>query len=145
MASASVLVVLVLAGAVLMAVDADVVTLTDATYADKIKEQDTLWFVKFFAPWCGHCRNMAPAWEELGKAVEGESGIEIATVDCTTDKATCTKADVRSYPSLKLFWNGEEVKKYQGARDVESLKAFVLQEYAEASAKAGTEDAAEEL
>lgn len=143
MVSASVL-ALLLVGATLMAVNADVVTLTDVTYADKLKEQDTLWFIKFFAPWCGHCRNMAPAWEELGKALEGESGIEIATVDCTTDKATCSKADIRSYPSLKVFWNGEEVKKYQGARDVESLKTFILQEYAEAS-KATKEDAAEEL
>lgn len=143
MVSASVLAVLLM-GAALMAVKADVVTLTDATYADKIKEQDTLWFIKFFAPWCGHCRNMAPAWEELGKAVEGESGIEIATVDCTTSKATCTKADVRSYPSLKVFYNGEEVKKYQGARDVESLKAFILQEYAEAL-KVTKEEIPEEL
>lgn len=141
MKSASAL-ALVLVIAAVTAVTADVVVLTDATYADKLKERDTLWFVKFYAPWCGHCKNMAPAWEQLGKAVADESGIEIASVDCTTSKATCTKADIRSYPTLKVFYNGEEVKKYQGPRDVESLKSFVLQEYADASKAATDDDAA---
>lgn len=142
MVSASVL-ALLLVGATFMAVSADVVVLTDATYADKLKEQDTLWFVKFYAPWCGHCKNLAPTWEQLGKALEGEAGVEVGSVDCTTSKATCTKADIRSYPSLKVFFNGEEVKKYQGARDLESLKTFVLQEHAEAVAKAAKDEVAE--
>lgn len=141
----SAIAVVVLVFATFMAANADVVVLTDATYADKLKEQDTLWFIKFYAPWCGHCKNMAPAWEELGKALVDESGIEIASVDCTTSKATCTKADIRSYPSLKVFYNGEEVKKYQGARDVESLKSFVLQEYAEASKATKDEEASAEM
>lgn len=141
MGSSRVLVLLLLSATV-MAVTADVVSLTDATYADKLKEQDTLWFIKFFAPWCGHCRTLAPTWEKLGTALADESGIEVASVDCTTSKATCTKADIRSYPSLKIFYNGEEVKKYQGARDLESLKAFVLQEYAEATKAAKSEEAA---
>lgn len=132
-----------LVGAALMAVNADVVTLTDATYADKLKEQDTLWFIKFYAPWCGHCKNLAPTWEQLGKALEGEAGVEVGSVDCTTSKTTCTKADIRSYPTLKFFYNGEEVKKYQGPRDLESLKTFALQEHAEAAAKAAKEEVAD--
>ncbi len=59
-------------------------------------------------------KRLAPTWEELGKALEGEDGVEVATVDCTTNKATCGKADIRSYPTLKLFLNGEEYKKYSG-------------------------------
>ncbi|KAG0576486.1 hypothetical protein KC19_5G083900 [Ceratodon purpureus] len=141
MKSASIL-ALLLVGAAFMAVNADVVKLTDATYADKLKEQDTLWFIKFFAPWCGHCKNMAPTWEQLGKALEGEAGVEVGSVDCTTSKATCTKAEIRSYPTLKVFYNGQEVKSYQGGRDLESLKTFVLQERAEATANAAKEDVA---
>lgn len=141
--SASALALLLLVGASFMAASADVVVLTDATYADKVKEQDTLWFIKFYAPWCGHCRNLAPTWEQLGKALEGEAGVEVGSVDCTTSKATCTKANISSYPSLKVFYNGEEVKKYQGARDLESLKTFVLQEHAEAVAKSAKEEVAD--
>lgn len=133
-----------LAFAAFAAVTADVVVLTDATYADKLKEQDTLWFIKFYAPWCGHCKNLAPTWEQLGKALEGEAGVEVGSVDCTTSKPTCTKADIRAYPTLKVFYNGEEVKKYSGsARDLESLKTFVLQEHAEAVARAAKEEVAD--
>lgn len=141
MVSASIL-ALLLVGATFMAVNADVVVLTDATYADKVKEQGTLWFIKFYAPWCGHCKNLAPTWEQLGKALEGEAGVEVGSVDCTTSKTACTKADIRYYPTLKVFYNGEEVKQYQGARDLESLKTFVLQEHAEAAAKASKDEVA---
>ncbi|KAL2630715.1 hypothetical protein R1flu_015401 [Riccia fluitans] len=112
-------------------VNAEVVSLTDATFTDKVKEKDTVWFIKFFAPWCGHCTRLAPTWKELGAALEGEDGIEVAHVDCTTNKETCSKADVRSYPTLKVFYNGEEYKKYSGPRDLESLKKFATETSAE--------------
>jgi protein disulfide-isomerase-like protein len=114
MTGISIFALLVMSAACLVAVKGDVVQLTDSTFTDKVKEKDTLWFIKFFAPWCGHCKRLAPTWEELGKALEGEDGVEVATVDCTTNKATCGKADIRSYPTLKLFLNGEEYKKYSG-------------------------------
>ncbi|KAJ7533744.1 hypothetical protein O6H91_13G062500 [Diphasiastrum complanatum] len=110
---------------------AEVVVLTDASFSDKVKEPDTTWFIEFFAPWCGHCKRLAPIWEELGKAIEADDGVEIGQVDCTTNKPTCEKAGVRSYPTLKLFYNGEEQKKYSGPRDVESLKAFAVEGAAE--------------
>ncbi|KAG6549249.1 hypothetical protein Mapa_009235 [Marchantia paleacea] len=110
---------------------AEVVSLTDATFADKVKEKDTVWFIKFFAPWCGHCKRLAPTWEQLGAALEGEDGVEVAHVDCTTSKDTCSKADIRSYPTLKLYYNGEEYKKYSGTRDLESLKKFAIEAAAE--------------
>ncbi|CAM6046763.1 unnamed protein product [Sphagnum compactum] len=135
----SILPLLVLvAVACFVVVKADVVELTDSTFLDKVKEKDTLWFIKFFAPWCGHCKRLAPTWEELGKALEGEDAVEVATVDCTTNKATCGKADIHSYPTLKLFLNGEEYKKYSGPRDLEALKAYALEAAAEVT-KAGTD------
>ncbi|KAK6926832.1 Thioredoxin domain [Dillenia turbinata] len=108
-----------------MAATAEVITLTADTFSDKVKEKDTAWFVKF-------C--------DLGKAMEGEDEIEIGQVDCGTDKPVCTKVDIHSYPTFKLFYNGEEVAKYQGPRDVESLKAFVLEEAEKAATKAQLDD-----
>ncbi|XP_065869332.1 protein disulfide-isomerase 5-1 [Euphorbia lathyris] len=115
---------------------AEVITLTPDTFSDKVKEKDTAWFVKFCVPWCKHCKNLGTLWEDLGKAMEGEDEIEVGEVDCGTSKPVCSKVDIHSYPTFKLFYDGEEVAKYQGQRDVESLKSFVLEEAEKAAAKA---------
>jgi len=107
---------------------AEVITLTEETFSDKIKEKDTVWFVQFCVPWCKHCKNLGTLWEDLGKVIEGEDEIEIGQVDCGVSKPVCSKVDIHSYPTFKVFYEGEEVAKYKGPRDVESLKNFVLNE-----------------
>ncbi|KAK9664077.1 hypothetical protein RND81_14G018000 [Saponaria officinalis] len=116
--------------------NADVITLTEDIFSDKIKEKDTAWFVRFCVPWCKHCKSLGSLWEDLGKAMEGEDEIEIGQVDCSVSKPVCSKVDIHSYPTFKLFYDGEEVAKYQGPRNVESLKAFALEETEKAAAKA---------
>ncbi|KAL3718831.1 hypothetical protein ACJRO7_003872 [Eucalyptus globulus] len=118
------------------AAEAEVLTLTADTFSDKIKEKDTAWFVKFCVPWCKHCKNLGSLWEDLGKEMEGEDEIEIGEVDCGTNKSVCSKVHIHSYPTFKVFYDGEEVAKYQGPRNVESLKTFVLEEAEKAAAKA---------
>ncbi|OAY82204.1 Protein disulfide isomerase-like 5-1 [Ananas comosus] len=109
-------------------VTAEVITLTADTFSDKIKEKDTLWFVQFCVPWCKHCKNLGTLWEDLAKTVEGEDEIEIGQVDCGASKSVCSKVDIHSYPTFKIFYDGEEVAKYKGPREVESLRNFVLEE-----------------
>jgi thioredoxin domain-containing protein 5 len=125
--------------------EAEVITLTADTFTDKVSEKDTAWFVQFCVPWCKHCKKLGSLWEDLGKIMEGEDEIEIGQVDCGTSKPVCSKVDIHSYPTFKLFYNGEEVGKYQGHRDVESLKAFVLEETEKAVAKAQLGDDDKEL
>lgn len=120
----------------LLTAKADVITLTTDTFSDKVKEKDTVWFVQFCVPWCKHCKNLGSLWEDLGKAMEGEDEIEIGQVDCGVSKPVCTKVDIHSYPTFKVFYDGEEVAKYQGPRNVESLKSFVLVEAEKAATKA---------
>ncbi|CAK9314426.1 unnamed protein product [Citrullus colocynthis] len=123
---------------------AEVLTLTADTFSDKVKEKDTAWFVKFCVPWCKHCKNLGSLWEDLGKAMEGEDEIEVGEVDCGSNKPVCSKVDIHSYPTFKLFYEGEEVAKYAGPRDVESLKSFVLEE-AEKAAEKALQDSDKEL
>ncbi|XP_003384827.2 PREDICTED: thioredoxin domain-containing protein 5-like [Amphimedon queenslandica] len=82
-------------------------------------------FVKFFAPWCGHCQRLAPTWDELAEAFSGSS-VRVAKVDCTQETPLCSEEGVRGYPTLKLFIGTHPVL-YSGQRDLSSLKTFVLQ------------------
>jgi thioredoxin domain-containing protein 5 len=59
-------------------------------------------------------KNLGTLWEDLGKVIEGEDEIEIGQVDCGVSKPVCSKVDIHSYPTFKVFYEGEEVAKYKG-------------------------------
>ena len=58
---------------------------------------------QFFAPWCGHCKRLAPTWGDLGDSFAAEPAVVIASVDCTVAQAACTKAEV-SLRLQRLLW-----------------------------------------
>ncbi|PVD32417.1 hypothetical protein C0Q70_07851 [Pomacea canaliculata] len=108
--------------------------LTDETFSSVIKQGTH--FVKFFAPWCGHCKHLAPTWDDLAKSFAGSKKVTIAKVDCTSSKTVCTDMGVSGYPTLTWFQDGEKVEQYTGGRTHEELKNFVnnkLKELGEAS------------
>lgn len=86
-------------------------------------------FVKFYAPWCGHCRKLAPAWDALARDTQAAgSGAVVARVDCTADggKELCAREGVQGYPTLQLYEaGGGEHEKYRGERSVLALKRFL--------------------
>ncbi|KAL6444926.1 hypothetical protein ACFW04_002139 [Cataglyphis niger] len=85
-------------------------------------------FVKFFAPWCGHCKRLAPTWEELGKKFFANNNVNIAKVDCTLDgsKQLCNEQEVISFPALFLYRDGRKVLEYNGSRNLDDLYDFVI-------------------
>lgn len=82
-------------------------------------------FVKFFAPWCGHCQKMAGTWDNLAQSVGQETGVSIGKVDCTQFRNLCNEFEVKGYPTLLWIKDGKKVEKYQGSRTHEDLKAFI--------------------
>ncbi|XP_051173292.1 thioredoxin domain-containing protein 5 homolog [Leptopilina boulardi] len=85
-------------------------------------------FVKFFAPWCGHCKRLAPTWEDLGKKFSSKDDINIAKVDCTmeTSKSLCNDQEVDSFPTLILYRDGKKISEYNGSRSLDDLYEFVM-------------------
>jgi len=93
-------------------------------FDEKVYNQQ-FWFVKFYAPWCGHCKNLAPTWEKLATALKGK--VNIAKVDATKDENRQVASDfgVKGYPTLLWYTNdsakGDSPVKYKGSRSLESL------------------------
>lgn len=98
----------------------EVIQLTDGNY--KAALADGLWFVDFFAPWCSHCRKLAPVWKDLALRMAGD--INIASIDCTQNPVACNAFSIRGFPTLKLFKNGFP-EDYWGSRSIEALTDYV--------------------
>ncbi|KAM6973657.1 protein disulfide isomerase family A, member 8 [Aplochiton taeniatus] len=75
--------------------------------------------VKFYAPWCGHCKKLAPDFETAATRLKGT--VHLAKVDCTANPDTCSRFGVTGYPALKIFRNGEESSSYDGPRSADGI------------------------
>jgi protein disulfide-isomerase-like protein len=81
-------------------------------------------FIKFFAPWCGHCKKLKPDWDKLMEAFADSPTALVADVDCTTEgKPICDANGVKGYPTLK-YGDPSALEDYKGGRDYASLNKF---------------------
>ena len=103
---------------------ASVVELTPDNWDKLVVQSGKNVFVKFFAPWCGHCKKMKPDWDKLGEQYDESGNILIGDVDCTgPGKSLCDQNDVKGFPTLKSFWKATS-SDYSGSRSYEDLKKY---------------------
>jgi thioredoxin 2 len=79
--------------------------------------------VDFWAPWCGPCRAMAPALEQLGHDLAGR--VVVAKLNTDEDPGPSQALGIQGIPTLILFRSGREVDRLVGARPLSELRAFV--------------------
>lgn len=83
--------------------------------------------VEFFAPWCGHCKKLAPTYEELAESFQSrKESVVIAKVDADNNRDLGKKFGVRGFPTIMWFKpNSLEPETYSGPRDLSSLQKYV--------------------
>lgn len=95
----------------------EVLVLTQDNFKSELEKHKNL-FIKFYAPWCGHCKQLAPKWEEMS----GEfSVMPVAEVDCTTHTEICGKYGISGYPTIKLLQSNGAVMDYDGPREKQDM------------------------
>ena len=62
-------------------------TLTAANFDKKVMKSDEIWFVEFYAPWCGHCKNLEPHWDTAARKMKGVVRFGAINVDAEENKA----------------------------------------------------------
>ena len=108
--------------------DSHVVKLSQDSF-DSFQKENELFLAEFFAPWCGHCKTLAPHYVEAAKTLHEEYQIPIVQVDCTDNQELCMEQGIKGYPTLKVFKkNGEIVSDYQGQRSKDAIVQFMVKQ-----------------
>ncbi|KAG5926202.1 hypothetical protein E4U42_003542 [Claviceps africana] len=109
-----------------------VLQVTAKTYNNLIAQSNYTSIVEFYAPWCGHCQNLKPAYEKAANKLDGLA--KVAAVDCDDDanKQLCGAMGVKGFPTLKIVRPGKKaggkpvVEDYQGARTASGIVEAVV-------------------
>ena len=99
------------------------ITVTDADFDQKVLQSELPVLVDFWAEWCGPCKMIAPALDDLARDYAGRAKIVKVNVDENPD--TPATLGVRGIPALFMFKDGEVVSNRMGAAPKASLKAWI--------------------
>jgi thioredoxin 2 len=99
------------------------VLLTDATFDRVVRETTLPVLVDFFADWCGPCRMMAPALDELARSSAGS--VLVAKLDTDASQRVAARFQIRGIPTVIAFRNGREERRQSGVMPLAALREMV--------------------
>ena len=98
----------------------NVIELNSNNFDNIIKQYDSI-LIKFYAPWCGHCKKLEPEFKKAALILkESQSNSVLGSLDCTENKDICNKYDIKGYPTLLYFKNGKS-SIYNGERTADGI------------------------
>ena len=99
------------------------VELNSNNFQQHINRNDVAVVVDFWAPWCGPCKSMAPAFTQASMELTPE--VRLAKLNTEEEQAIAGNLNIRSIPTMVLFKNGREVTRQAGAMNVADIKSWV--------------------
>ncbi|CAI9778418.1 unnamed protein product [Fraxinus pennsylvanica] len=100
----------------------DVFVLTDGNFSDFLDENKYV-MVEFYAPWCGHCKALAPEYAAAATELNAEN-VKLAKVDATEENELAEKYEVQGFPTVYFFVDGEH-KPYSGQRTKDAIVTWI--------------------
>uniref|UniRef100_A0A7N0TZ58 Thioredoxin domain-containing protein n=1 Tax=Kalanchoe fedtschenkoi TaxID=63787 RepID=A0A7N0TZ58_KALFE len=101
--------------------------LTSRNFDESVIKSKDLWIVEFFAPWCGHCKKLAPEWKKAANNLKGK--VKFGHVNCDEEKSLMARFNVQSFPTILVFGADEDTPTpYEGGRVASAIESFALEQ-----------------